>query len=86
MSYLTESDWCNSVSDSETYCCGFGGQASCIARGLDYSGPNTPCEVKLVTNNGVTTCEGQSGTSGNLSEGSCDCESGWLFPVASVTF
>ena len=65
------------MSDSDIYCCGFGGQASCIARGLDYSGPNTPCEVRLVTDDeGVMTCVGLEGESGNLD--TCNCEGGWV--------
>lgn len=67
-------DWCNTVSEGETYCCGFGAQASCIARGLDYSGPDTPCEVRLVTgDDGTISCEGLSNSSGNLDN--CDCAS-----------
>ena len=65
------------VSDSETYCCGFGGRASCISRGLDYTGPNTPCELKLITTDEGTSCEGIEGTSGNLDEDiDCNCEGG----------
>lgn len=59
------------MSDTETYCCGFGARASCIARGLDYSGPDTPCEVRLVESDGETTCEGLSGSSGYVED--CDC-------------
>lgn len=64
------------VSDSETYCCGFGARASCISRGLDYSGPTTPCEVRLVTDSdGQESCVGLEGTSGNLDEEiDCNCE------------
>lgn len=74
--------WCNDVSETETYCCGFGAQASCVARGLDYSGSSTPCEVKLVTSDDGTTCEGIDGVSGNLSEDAgCNCEGGlgWVW-------
>lgn len=76
--------WCSVVSDSDTYCCGFGAKASCLARGLEYAGPETPCEVRLVTSDdGTTTCEGLEGESGNL-EVDCDCEGacvvGFLVP------
>ncbi|CAM9741243.1 unnamed protein product, partial [Ectocarpus sp. 8 AP-2014] len=77
--------WCSVVSDSDTYCCGFGAKASCLARGLEYEGPETPCEVRLVTSDdGTTTCEGLQGESGNL-EAACDCEDLDLFTEAPAT-
>lgn len=68
--------WCTVVSDTETYCCGFGARASCISRGLEYSGPSTPCELRLVRDSdGVESCEGLEGSSGNLDEDiDCNCE------------
>lgn len=76
------------VSDTETYCCGFGGQASCIARGLTYTGPDTPCEVILVTaSNGTISCEGIAEESGNLEDCGCDGKpSGLFFIFVSMDF
>ena len=64
------------VSDSETYCCGFGARASCISRGLDYSGPSTPCELRLIKDSdGTEVCEGLENESGNLDPDiDCNCE------------
>lgn len=68
-------DWCVNVSEGETYCCGFGARASCLSRGFEYEGPNTPCELRLSTDNdGVTTCEGLAGSSGFVENCPCDCE------------
>lgn len=68
------------MSDSETYCCGFDARASGISGGLDCSGPSTPCELKLVSDSdGIQSCEGLEGPSGNLDEDiDCNCE-GLLF-------
>lgn len=58
------------------YCCGFGAQAACIARGAEYTGEDSPCEVRIVTNDdGSTSCEGLGNESGNLE--ACPCESEW---------
>lgn len=84
---FSSSDWCVTVSDSETYCCGFGGQASCIARGLSYTGPDTPCEVILVTSsNGTMSCEGIAEESGNLEDCGCDGEPSVVFYNYVVIF
>lgn len=73
---MDTANWCSVVSASETYCCGFGAKAGCIAHGLNYNGPDSPCEVRVVTSDdGTITCEGIQEESGYVDD--CPCEGGW---------